>query len=163
MTGIRAAVVADFDAIVALNAGSADLTSAMDHARLESLHAEAAYHRVSCDADTVTGFLLVFDENAAYDSPNFRWFVDRYDRFLYVDRIVVDPDRRGEGIGAALYRDLFAYARDCGVNTITCEYNRVPLNETSRAFHARFGFVEVGRQWHDGGRKQVSHQLAEVE
>ncbi len=159
---IRDATETDFDRIVDLNAASSHLTSAMDQARLARLHSASAYHRVACVGDHVAGFLLVFDENASYDSVNYRWFVERYQHFLYIDRIVVDERCRGAGLGSALYRDLFAFARDGGVQLITCEYNRVPLNAISREFHASLGFSEVGTQWLEGGKKQVSHQVVEI-
>jgi len=159
---IRDATETDFDRIVDLNAASSHLTSAMNPARLASLHAQSAYHRVTCVGDNVAGFLLVFDQNASYDSVNYRWFVERYEHFLYIDRIVVDESYRGAGLGSALYRDLFEFARDSGVQMITCEYNRFPLNAVSREFHASFGFSEVGTQWLEGGKKQVSQQMAFV-
>jgi predicted GNAT superfamily acetyltransferase len=37
----------------------------------------------------------------------------------------------------------------------------VALNAASARFHARWGFAEVGRQWLDEGRKQVSLQAAD--
>ena len=159
---IRDANETDFERIVDLNAGSSHLTSVMDRARLARLDRESAYHRVTCVGDNVAGFLLVFDQNADYDSVNYRWFVERYPHFLYIDRIVVDQSYRGAGLGSALYRDLFDFARDAGVPRITCEYNRVPLNAVSREFHRSFGFSEVGTQWLEGGKKQVSHQVVEV-
>jgi predicted GNAT superfamily acetyltransferase len=105
-------------------------------------------------------FLLAFCEGADYDSPNYLWFAQRYPRFLYVDRIVVATSQQGRGLGALLYRDLFAFARRHEVGTVACEFDVEPPNEASRRFHAGFGFDEVGTQWVAGGRKQVSLQVA---
>ncbi|MFP4406774.1 GNAT family N-acetyltransferase [Rhodosalinus sp.] len=91
-----------------------------------------------------SAFLIAFDESADYASPNFRWFRDRYDRFVYVDRIVVAGDRRGEGMGRQLYAALFEAARASGRARVACEVNRVPPNPVSDAFHARMGFARVG-------------------
>ncbi|MDH4014466.1 MAG: hypothetical protein OEU33_10550, partial [Chromatiales bacterium] len=74
---IRDANETDFERIVDLNAGSSHLTSVMDRARLARLDRESAYHRVTCVGENVAGFLLVFDQNADYDSVNYRWFVER--------------------------------------------------------------------------------------
>lgn len=87
--------------------------------------------------------LIAFDETADYASPNFRWFRDRYTRFVYVDRIVVAPHRRGDGMARQLYEALFEAARASGRGHVACEVNRVPPNPASDAFHARMGFAPV--------------------
>lgn len=158
---IRPAEARDHAAILALNAESVQVLSPMDAARLRHLDAQAAYHRVVEHEGEVVAFLLALREGADYDSPNYRWFAGRYARFLYVDRVVVAVAHQGRGLGAVLYEDLFAFARDSGIDRITLEFDIEPPNEASRKFHARHGFVEVGRQWLDGGRKQVSLQARE--
>lgn len=157
---IRDATAADHAAILRLNLESEHLLSPMDAARLVHLDGQAAYHRVVQDGDCVVAFLLVFREGADYDSPNYRWFAERYDRFLYVDRIAVAASHQGQRLGAALYEDLFAFARAQAITTIACEFYSKPLNEASQRFHARFGFREVGTQWLPDSRKQVSLQVA---
>ena len=157
---IRPAVPADFDAIVALNEAAVQHTSAMDVQRLQNLHALSTCHKVATVDGEVTAFLLAMRENAPYPNENYGFFAARYDVFLYVDRIVVDPSCAGLKLGTLLYRDLFDYARAQAVPVITCEYNIEPPNEPSRRFHERFGFSEVGTQWLDGGRKRVSLQAA---
>lgn len=155
---IRDATARDFSAILALNAESVHFLSPLDEARLRRLHAQAAYHRVAEIDGAVAAFLLVLREGADYDSPNYRWFAQRYPRFLYVDRIVVAADRQGHGLAATLYDDLIAFAETTGVETLTCEFDLDPPNPASAKFHARYGFREVGTQWLSGGKKQVSLQ-----
>lgn len=152
----------DFPAILALNEASVAVLSPLTPERLAHLHGQAAYHRVLEADGAVRAFLLALREGADYDSPNYRWFVARYPRFLYVDRVVVAGDGRAQGAGSTLYRDLFAFAADAGVPAITCEYDIEPPNPASARFHARFGFREVGRQAVVGGRKQVSLQAVEI-
>lgn len=159
---IRNAEVADFGAIVVLNAAEVQHTSAMDAARLAELHAMAAYHRVAVVEGEVAAFLLALREDAPYRNDNHGWFKSRYPRFIYVDRIVVGPRGAGLGLGSLLYRDLFDQARTHGVPIVCCEYNIEPPNEPSRRFHERFGFHEVGSQWLDGGKKLVTLQIAEA-
>ena len=159
---IRDAQATDFDAILALNAASVSLLSPLSPQRLTDLHAQAALHRVVELEGKVIGFLLAFREGAAYDSPNYRWFAERYQLFLYVDRVVVADAARGQGVGTLLYRDMFEFAAASAVDLVTCEFDVDPPNPASERFHARFGFHEVGRQWVADGRKQVSLQAAPV-
>jgi predicted GNAT superfamily acetyltransferase len=159
---IRDARAADFDAILALNEASVSLLSPLSPERLTDLHAQATLHRVVEREGEVIGFLLAFREGTAYDSPNYRWFAERYPLFLYVDRVVVADAARGHGVGALLYRDMFEFAAASAAGLVTCEFDVDPPNPASERFHARFGFHEVGRQWVADGRKQVSLQAAPV-
>jgi hypothetical protein len=159
---IRDATADDFAAILALNADSVRFTSPLDMARLRHLHAQAAYHRVVEYGGRVAAFLLVLREGADYDSPNYRWFAQRYPRFLYVDRIVVAAGARGLGFGVQLYEDVIAFAAGTDAGRLTCEFDVDPPNPASAAFHRRFGFHEVGTQWIGDGKKQVSLQAREL-
>lgn len=159
---LRDATPADHPAILALNLESEALMSPLDAARLAALDRESAYHRVACDGERIVAFLLAFSEGAAYDSPNYRWFAERYARFVYVDRIAVAASHRGRRLGRLLYDDLFGFARERGFAQVTCEFYIAPFNEASSRFHARYGFAEVGTQWVADGAKQVSLQVAPV-
>lgn len=157
---IRDAVESDFPALLALNLESEAFLSPLDRARLQHLHRQATYHRVVESDGRVVAFLLALREGADYDSVNYRWFARRHGHFLYIDRIVVASAQQGNRFGAALYDDLFAFARQRGFARIACEFDVDPPNEASRRFHARYGFQEVGTQWLPGGKKQVSLQEA---
>ncbi len=159
---IRDASAADFERILQLNEESVHFLSPLRLARLESLHAEAAYHRVIDHDGKIAGFILAFREGASYDSSNYVWFTERYDQFLYVDRIVVSKDFQGQGIGNMLYDDLFEFARNIGVTRVTCEFDIDPPNHASRRFHERFGFSEVGTRSYGEVTKQVSLQMVAV-
>ena len=159
---IRDATPGDFPAILALNAESVHFLSPLGAARLQRLHAQAAYHRVVEHEDKVAAFLLAFREGADYDSPNYRWFARRYPKFLYIDRIVVAASARGLGFGAQLYDDILAFAAATHAERLTAEFDVEPPNPVSAAFHQRYGFREVGTQWLGGGKKQVSLQVREL-
>lgn len=159
---IRDAREADFAVIIRLNADEEQHTSDMNRAKLRTLHSISAFHKVACVDQEVVAFLLAMRSGAAYINDNFAWFTQRYDAFLYVDRIVVASTMAGRGIGSQLYNALFASARALQVPLITCEYNIEPPNLPSRRFHERFGFREAGTQWVANQTKRVSMQLAEV-
>ena len=160
--GVRDANRDDYEAILALNSSEVGHTSAMDAARLALLDGLSCYHRVVCVDARVSGFLLAMRDGAAYENDNFGWFSQRYEQFVYVDRIVISSAARGLRLGSLLYEDLFGWARQNGIPLVTCEYNIVPPNEPSRLFHEKFGFREQGTQWVDNHSKQVSLQVAKV-
>lgn len=153
---IRPVAPDDFADILRLNDDWVHVTSALDSERLAHLHEHAAYHRVCVLERRVAGFLLALGPGVPYASPNYRWFCERFGGFLYIDRVVVSAERQQGGVGAALYADLVAFAREQGVSRLVCEVDVEPFNAASDAFHVRQGFAEVGTQWIAEGTKRVS-------
>lgn len=139
---------ADLGWALALNRAHETELSPLDRAGLKRLIGAAAYAK-GLEAGAM---LIAFAPEADYDSPNFLWFRGRYDRFLYVDRVVVAERHRRRGLAAALYEDLFAEARAAGAERVVCEVNADPPNPGSDAFHARLGFAEVGAQTLPNGK-----------
>lgn len=115
----------------------------------------ADYFRLVRAEGGIGGFLIGFLPGRPYESLNYRWFERRYPSFLYIDRIVVSPAARGQGIGRTLYDDFANFAAG-RANRLTCEVNVRPANETSMRFHLNYGFEEVGRQETEGGAKRVA-------
>jgi predicted GNAT superfamily acetyltransferase len=112
---------------------------------------------LACRIGRADAWLLAFDQDADYDSPNFLWFRSRYSRFVYVDRVVVAPAARGLGYGRRLYGEVFQRAEAAGHERVVCEANSNPPNLASDAFHAALGFVEVGTGSIHGGAKAVRY------
>jgi predicted GNAT superfamily acetyltransferase len=140
--------------LLALNNAHARELSWLEPERLEYLVGEAFLARRVGELDA---FLLAFDQDARYDSPNFIWFAERYPRFVYVDRIVVASSARGRGCARRLYDDLFERAVAAGHDRMVCEVNQSPPNPASDAFHAALGFVEVGTASVSGGSRTVRY------
>lgn len=159
---LRPATPRDFAAILALNLESERFLSPLTSERLAQLHEQADLHQVVQDGQQVVAFVLALREGQDYDSPNYLFFEARYDRFLYVDRVVVATASHGRGLGRALYDAVFVQASRSQLPWVTCEYDIEPPNPASERFHRGFGFTEVGRQSVAGGRKQVSLQAALV-
>lgn len=158
----RNAISTDFARILELNDSEVDKTSPLNPLQLAELDEHCAYHKVMEIDQTITGFLLGFREGAAYQSSNYAWFSERYSKFLYVDRIVIDSKFSGRGIGRALYRDFFASAEQQQLPVVLCEYNIKPMNEASKIFHQKMGFVEVGQRDLENSAKRVSMQAREI-
>jgi len=162
---IRDAEEKDFQIITRMNTSVVDRTSPMDEARVRELDQLAHYHRVVEIGDQVAGFLLAMADSAPYENLNFDWFSERYDQFIYIDRIVIDEVFTGQKLGTYLYRDLFETAKAEGFARVLCEYNLLPANLPSREFHRRLGFTEVGRRTEAGGQegqKVISMQKKEL-
>lgn len=162
MEEIRTVVESDLEDILRLNDAQVQQTSPMDLDRLLGLVRMSAYCKVASLEGQIAAFLIGLREGAPYENDNYRWFSARFPSFLYVDRIVVGSEFSGRRIGSRLYDDLFAFTRSKGIGVVVCEYNIVPPNPASRAFHDKFGFRELGTQWVAGGTKQVSLQAAET-
>jgi predicted GNAT superfamily acetyltransferase len=163
VSSIRALAPADLEDVLALNQANVPHVGALDRERLESIVRECSLALVARDAqDQLGGVVLVLAPGAAYDSPNYRWFAERYDGFRYVDRIAVDATQHRSGLGRRLYAAVFDHARDVGAPIVTAEVNLEPPNPVSMAFHASLGFAEVGRQSTYGGSVTVSLQVAPV-
>lgn len=159
---IRAVHHDDSTQILRLNEQSVQFLSPLDPERLALLRTQAAYLPVLESARQVAAFLLAFREGSAYDSPNYRWFVSRYPKFLYIDRVVVSLSIQGQGAGKLLYEDVFAFARSEGINLVTCEIDIDPPNPVSLRFHERHGFRQVGTQTYGHAQKVVSLQAVEL-
>jgi predicted GNAT superfamily acetyltransferase len=153
---IRRIALADQDDVLALNTADVVETSPLDRDRLGALASMAAYFSVFTEQSQVAGFLLALREDAGYDNPNFAWFRARYDRFCYIDRVVVDAAHRRRGIASRLYDDLERCSIADGVPLITCEVNVEPPNPASLSFHRSRGFVEAGQQRLVSSRKRVA-------
>lgn len=146
----RAIAETDIPWVHALNERHATELSSLSEARLIELVGRAFFARA---VDERAGFLIAFDQDADYGSPNFRWFQARLPRFVYVDRVVVSAAHRGQGLAKRLYEDLFARAAARGHAAVVCEVNTVPPNPASDAFHAAMGFGAVGEaRIHDGAK-----------
>lgn len=127
--------------LLALNNAHADELTILNSDALSGLIREAFLTLSVGDGDA---FLIAFDERADYDSQNFLWFRDRFERFVYVDRVAVSQVARGRGLGRALYETLFRRARAAGHDRIVAEVNADPPNPASDAFHAAMGFSVIG-------------------
>ncbi|MEO5760360.1 MAG: GNAT family N-acetyltransferase, partial [Mesorhizobium sp.] len=149
----------DEAAILALNNEHAAELSWLEPERLSFLLGEAFYAR---RIGNLEAFIMTFDQDARYDSPNFVWFRERYERFVYVDRVVVAAKARGRGHARRIYQDLFDHAMGAGHTLVTCEVNKDPPNPASDAFHAALGFTEAGEAVIHGGQKAVRYYVRRI-
>jgi len=141
-------------AVLALNNRHAVELSWLEPRQLDHLLRQAFHARRIGEVDA---FLLAVEQGADYDSPNYQWFLQRYQRFVYIDRVVVAAAARGRGYARKLYDDLFRRAADAGHEHVVCEVNVQPPNPASDYFHAALGFAEVGSATIHNGAKSVRY------
>lgn len=146
---IRAFTRDDLAAVHAINQAEvprvgSETVEALAHIASESLIAPVA---VDPATSAVVGFAMVLGPDADYGSDNYLWFRERYADFVYLDRVAISPAYQRRGIGRALYEAVGHSIPEVrpGATDWTLEVNLRPRNDTSLAFHAAMGFVEVGR------------------
>ena len=148
---IRAMEERDLARVLHINQNARPALGDLDAHRLRELVGWAA-HALVVDEGEVQAFVLALEPAQPYTSSNYLWLEARLDDHVYVDRIGVAEGARGRGLGSQLYAALRARAGD---RRITCEVNTRPPNEGSIRFHRRHGFVGIGRQQTEGGKKEV--------
>ena len=93
--------------------------------------------------DEIIGFVICFREGSEYKSPNYSYFKNKEDKFLYIDRIVIKDAYRRRGAGSYLYDHLHELAKKEGI-PLCCEVNIMPKNQISLNFHSKKGFKDDG-------------------
>lgn len=163
MSGVtlRDATAADHAAVLALNNAATPHVNALSADDLTWLAEQAKHFRLAEDAEGLAGFVLCLPAGCGYWSGNYQWFADRYDDFLYLDRVVVAARSRRSGVGRMLYDDVHASARGRWPR-VALEVNLRPPNPTSVAFHAALGYQPVGIREYDEGSKAVQMYIRET-
>ncbi|WP_166865569.1 GNAT family N-acetyltransferase [Salinibacterium sp. ZJ70] len=159
---IRPLTAADIPQLVVINDAAYPAVPITPEDEFAELAALSTFSLVAERDGEPIGFVLAMDPGLAYASENYRWFSERSDDFLYVDRIALADSARGSGLGRELYERVFDAARERGASEVTCEVNIEPPNPVSHAFHAAMGFSEVGQQSTKGGAFVVSLKAAPV-
>jgi len=102
---------------------------------------------------TILGIAVGFiNTNSLYPGYNFNWFKQRFDDFLYIDRIIVAPQARGQSVGKKLYTQAQQWCLEQGLKRIVCEVNDEPANPVSHLFHQNMGFKKVESILHPEGK-----------
>ncbi|MBE1470845.1 GNAT family N-acetyltransferase [Kibdelosporangium phytohabitans] len=146
----------DAELVLAMNNAAVPNVNEATEAELAELIEMSGFTVALEEGGTLLGFVLTLPPGVGYASENYRFFSERYDQFVYVDRIVVADGARNRGIGAKLYDLIGEYAAEHGIPRVLCEVNLEPPNPGSLRFHERIGFVEVGQQRTKGGTYLVS-------
>ena len=118
---IRPVEFKDFPAIHAINQNAVPDVSSITVDELQALVKQCCYFSVAVADGEIAGFLMAMRPGQSYQSRNYRWFSERYENFVYIDRIAISPAHKGRGIGRALYADVESLAAAITAPILTCE------------------------------------------
>ena len=150
---VRNIEIADLARVLEVNNANTPGVSELTMAELESdlnnsLHAFA----IDNEHDEVCAFCITFAPDAPDAGANHRWFAERFESFVYLDRIAIDSNHQNRGLGALLYQSVEQHMLNSAEHSLLCcEVNLEPPNPGSIRFHKRIGFTEVGQHSHEQG------------
>jgi len=139
--------IADLPQVLEINNANTPGVSELTMTELETdikncLHALA----IENEKDEVCAFCITFAPDAPDGGANHQWFAERFESFVYLDRIAIDSNHQNRGFGALLYQSVEQHMLNLAEHSLLCcEVNLEPPNPGSLRFHKRIGFTEVGQ------------------
>lgn len=148
---IRSFTPADLDRIHMINQDAVPMVGTATKDELLAITQQACISLVAHPPENhheLLGFCLVLAPSANYTSLNFAWFKERYDDFIYLDRIAIVNHCKRQGLGRSFYNRICTQAKTSApfAKRLTLEVNIQPRNEPSLAFHQKLGFEIVGER-----------------
>ena len=156
---IRNIETADLSMVLKINNANTPGVSELTMTELEA-DLSHALHALTIENESgeVCAFCVTFAPDAPDAGDNHEWFAERYESFVYLDRIAIDSNHQNRGLGALLYQSveqqMIASAEH---SLLCCEVNLDPPNLGSLRFHHRIGFTEVGQSIPDNANYRVSY------
>lgn len=152
---LQAATPEHYDSLVALNQKHLPAVSSIDQQwPIKLVDQWKGKILVFTQSSNVAGLIVALDHQSTYPGLYYQHLIQVEDNFAYVDRIVVSQKFQGQGLGRKLYKSLPHYFPE--LQSVICEINLRPLNQTSLDFHKRLGFQEIGQM--EGNDKLVTLQ-----
>ena len=144
---VRNIETADLARVLEINNANTPGVSELTMSELET-DIENCLHALAIDNEhgEVCAFCITFAPNAPDAGVNHQWFAERYESFVYLDRIAIDSNHQNRGLGALLYQTVEQHMLNSAEHSLLCcEVNLEPPNPGSLRFHQRIGFTEVGQ------------------
>ena len=144
---VRNIETADLARVLEINNANTPGVSELTMSELET-DIENCLHALAIDNEhgEVCAFCITFAPNAPDAGVNHQWFAERFESFVYLDRIAIDSNHQNRGLGALLYQTVEQHMLNSAEHSLLCcEVNLEPPNPGSLRFHQRIGFTEVGR------------------
>ena len=144
---VRNIEITDLARVLEINNANTPGVSELTLSELET-DIENCLHALAIDNEhgEVCAFCITFAPDAPAAGVNHQWFADRFESFVYLDRIAIDPTYQNLGLGVLLYQSVEQEMIDSAQHSLLCcEVNLEPPNPGSLRFHHRIGFTEVGQ------------------
>ena len=144
---VRNIVGTDVTRVLEINNANTPGVSELTLSELET-DIKNCLHALAIDNEhgEVCAFCITFDPGAPDAGANHQWFAERFESFVYLDRIAIDSTHQNLGLGALLYLTVEQRMLNSAEHSLLCcEVNLEPHNPGSLRFHKRIGFTEVGR------------------
>ena len=149
MTIIRELTYDDLNVMLAINQENVPAVGSETPETMQQIFEWSSFS-LGIEVDqALVGYCLIMKPGLPYPSPNYQWFCDRYEEFIYLDRVAFTETHQGKGYGSLLYNEVESRSTE---SLFTLEVNLKPRNEGSLRFHERQGFIEVGQQISSGGK-----------
>jgi len=159
---IRTMTDADAGSVLRLNADSVWALSPLDAVGLQQQRTDAALTLVCELEGQVAAFAIAYTPGAPYASVNYAWHAARFENFVYLDRIAVDPAFRRRGIAGAIY-DVVEKTRERGrgfniatrvvFGTMAAVMSALGMSKACRAINTAFVERENATDRHCNARK----------
>lgn len=143
----------DLEKVLKLNEAAVPHVTSIPLSDFKAFINNATYFLVAEKNGEVVGFVIALNEGSKYESLNYKFFNSHYTNFTYIDRIVVEKEQRGQGLGSKFYNEIKLRMKS---NILCCEVNIKPPNPNSMSFHQKNGFVEMSKLVTENGTKVVS-------
>ena len=143
---VRNIEIADLARVLEINNANTPGVSELTFTELESDLNNSLYAlAIDNEHGEVCAFCITFDQGAPDAGANHQWFSERYESFVYLDRIAIDSNHQNRGLGALLYQAVEQrMLKSAEHSLLCCEVNLEPPNPDSLRFHKRIGFSECG-------------------
>ena len=144
---VRNIVSTDVTRVLEINNANTPGVSELTLSELET-DIKNCLHALAIDNEhgEVCAFCITFAPDAPDAGANHLWFNERYESFVYLDRIAIDSNHQNRGLGALLYQSVEQHMLISAEHSLLCcEVNIKPPNPGSLRFHHRIGFTEVGQ------------------
>ena len=90
--------------------------------------------------EEMAGFIILMREDQDYHSLNYKYLINKFDQFLYVDRVAIKDGFRRQGLGKKIYDEGLFNVCDPGIQFIFIRTKERPFSCISR-------YVWVQRRW----------------
>ena len=96
----------DLASILSLNQDSIPAVSSSNMEMMAHFLIICDYFKICKINGEIIGFINALLPSKDYKNEHYKWFNDKYESFIYVDRIIINKPYQNQGYGTVFYDDL---------------------------------------------------------